>query len=57
MTETQSKSIMAFDFGTQKWEWQLASPQLKVPIPPLFVMKDGIPNWDQLLKIVKEWQP
>ena len=25
--------------------------------PPLFVMKDGIPNWDQLLKIVKEWQP
>lgn len=20
-------------------------------------MKDGIPNWDQLLKIVKEWQP
>ncbi len=24
---------------------------------PLFVMKDGIPNWDQLLKIVKEWQP
>lgn len=34
MTETQSKSIMAFDFGTQKWEWRLASLQLKVPIPP-----------------------
>lgn len=57
MTETQSKSIMAFDFGTQKWAWQLVSLQLKVPILPLFVMKDGIPNWDQLLKIVKEWQP
>lgn len=24
---------------------------------PLFVMKDGIPDWNQLLKLVKEWQP
>ncbi|MFW2058196.1 Holliday junction resolvase RuvX, partial [Acinetobacter haemolyticus] len=24
---------------------------------PLFSMKDGIPDWNQLLKIVKEWQP
>ncbi|MDI9658239.1 Holliday junction resolvase RuvX, partial [Acinetobacter baumannii] len=24
---------------------------------PHFVMKDGIPNWDQRLKIGEEWQP
>lgn len=58
MTETQSKSIMAFDFGTQKMGMAIGQSSIESANPlPLFVMKDGIPNWDQLLKIVKEWQP
>jgi putative Holliday junction resolvase len=50
MTETQSKSIMAFDFGTQKMGMAIGQSSIESANPlPLFVMKDGIPNWDQLL--------
>lgn len=53
-----AQTIMAFDFGTQKMgiavgQQLIESSQALV----LFPMKDGIPNWENLLKIVKEWQP
>lgn len=57
--ETQGHlTVMAFDFGTQKMgmavgEKSIASAQALA----LFPMKDGIPNWDALLKIIAEWQP
>lgn len=52
MTATQSKSIMAFDFGTQKMGMAIGQSAIESANPlPLFVMKDGIPNWDQLLKM------
>ncbi|MFW1790446.1 Holliday junction resolvase RuvX, partial [Acinetobacter pittii] len=58
MTETQSKSIMAFDCGTQKMGMAIGQSSIESANPlPRFVMKEGIPNWDQLLKVVKEWQP
>lgn len=53
-----NQSIMAFDFGTQKMGIAIGQSSIESANPlPLFVMKDGIPDWNQLLKIVKEWQP
>ncbi|AZN67489.1 MULTISPECIES: Holliday junction resolvase RuvX [Acinetobacter] len=52
------QSIMAFDFGTQKMGMAIGQSSIESANPlPLFSMKDGIPDWNQLLKIVKEWQP
>ncbi len=51
-------TIMAFDFGTQKMGIAVGNSLIENSNPlPLFAMKDGIPNWDELLKIVKTWQP
>ncbi|WP_269913821.1 Holliday junction resolvase RuvX [Acinetobacter sp. HY1485] len=50
--------IMAFDFGTQKMGMAVGQSTIESSNPlALFPMKDGIPQWDQLLKIVKQWQP
>lgn len=50
--------IMAFDFGTQKMGMAVGQSAIESANPlALFPMKDGIPDWNQLLKIVKEWQP
>lgn len=50
--------IMAFDFGTQKMGVAVGQALIESSNPlPLFPMKDGIPNWDELLKIVKQHQP
>ncbi|ENU97496.1 Holliday junction resolvase RuvX [Acinetobacter variabilis] len=51
-------TIMAFDFGTQKMGMAVGQSLIESANPlPLFPMKDGIPNWDELLKIVKNYQP
>lgn len=51
-------TIMAFDFGTQKMGMAIGQSLIESANPlPLFPMKDGIPNWDELLKIVKIYQP
>lgn len=53
-----SLSIMAFDFGTQKMGIATGQSTIESANPlPLFAMKDGIPDWNQLLKLVKELQP
>jgi putative holliday junction resolvase len=50
--------IMAFDFGTQKMGMAVGQSLIQSANPlALFPMKDGIPNWDALLKIVKQYQP
>ena len=55
---TQPQLIIAFDFGTQKMGMAVGSSLIESANPlPLFPMKDGIPNWDNLLKIVKQHQP
>ncbi len=52
------QTIMAFDFGTQKMGIAIGQSAIESANPlPLFIMKDGIPNWDELLKIVKSHQP
>ena len=55
---TTHQMIMAFDFGTQKTGMAVGQALIESANPlPLFPMKDGIPNWDNLLKIVKQYQP
>lgn len=50
--------IIAFDFGTQKTGMAVGSSMIESATPlALFPMKDGIPNWDELLKIIKQHQP
>ena len=50
--------IMAFDFGTQKMGMAVGQSLIESSNPlALFPMRDGIPNWDNLLKIVKQYQP
>lgn len=55
---TQPHMIMAFDFGTQKMGMAVGQSLIESANPlALFPMKDGIPVWDELLKIVKQYQP
>ena len=55
---SQPYMIMAFDFGTQKMGIAVGQSMIESANPlALFPMKDGIPNWDELLKIVKQYQP
>lgn len=50
--------LMAFDFGTQKMGIAVGQARIASAQPlALFPMKDGIPAWDNLLKIIAEWQP
>ncbi|WP_180037524.1 Holliday junction resolvase RuvX [Acinetobacter sp. YH12127] len=55
---TQAQTIMAFDFGTQKMGMAVGQSLIESASPlALFPMKDGIPKWDALLKIVQQHQP
>lgn len=50
--------IMAFDFGTQKMGVAVGQSTIHSSNPiALFPMKDGIPNWDNLHKIIQQWEP
>ena len=54
----QPQMLMAFDFGTQKMGMAVGQSLIHSANPlALFPMRDGIPNWDQLLKIVNQYQP
>lgn len=53
-----AQMLMAFDFGTQKMGIAVGQAQIESAQPlNLFAMQDGIPAWDALLKIIREWQP
>ncbi|WP_180112323.1 Holliday junction resolvase RuvX [Acinetobacter sp. YH12131] len=55
---TQAQTIMAFDFGTQKMGMAVGQAVIESATPlALFPMKDGIPQWENLLKIIKQHQP
>ena len=55
---TQAQTIMAFDFGTQKMGMAVGQALIEsaTPLAP-FPMKDGVPQWENLLKIIKQHQP
>lgn len=54
----QSQSLLAFDYGTQNIG--VASGQTLTQtaseLDPLKA-RDGIPNWDEIQKLLNEWQP
>ncbi|MFT7686315.1 MAG: putative Holliday junction resolvase [Candidatus Azotimanducaceae bacterium] len=58
MPEPKVNYIMSFDYGTKKMGVAIgqtvtasANPLKKISA------KDGIPNWNDIDKLVKEWQP
>lgn len=50
--------LLAFDFGTQRIGIAVGQ-RLTATAEPLAPIKarDGVPDWDQLQRIVDEWQP
>jgi len=50
--------IMGFDFGTGKIGVAVGQA-ITATATPLTILKarDGIPNWQQVEKLIKEWQP
>ncbi|GAB3487788.1 Holliday junction resolvase RuvX [Marinomonas epiphytica] len=58
-TETQSPlTVLGFDFGTTRMGVAFGQSVTGTaqPLAPLKA-KDGIPNWDDIGKLVSEWQP
>ena len=58
MKELGNRSLMGFDFGTRSIG--IATGQeITGTASPLTSLKanDGIPDWSQLEKLLKEWQP
>jgi len=54
----QAKTVMGFDFGTKSIGIAVGQ-SITGSANPLLSIKanDGIPNWDQIAGIIKEWQP
>ncbi|QSX38185.1 Holliday junction resolvase RuvX [Shewanella sedimentimangrovi] len=54
----QAKTVMGFDFGTKSIGIAVGQ-SITGSANPLLSIKatDGIPNWDQIATIIKEWQP
>ena len=58
MADSGERLILAFDYGTRRIGVAVGNELLNsarelTPLPA----RDGIPDWNQLLKLVKEWQP
>ena len=53
-----SRTIMAFDFGTKSIGSAIGQ-EITGTASPLIAFKaqDGTPNWDDIEKQIKEWQP
>lgn len=51
-------TIIAFDFGTKSIGAAIGESITRVPRPLCaFKAQDGIPNWAEIEKVIKEWQP
>lgn len=55
---SQSRSVLGFDYGTKSIGVAIGQ-ELTGTATPLAALKakDGIPNWDEIEKILKEWLP
>ena len=53
-----TKTVLGFDFGTKSIGVAVGQ-QITSSATPLFSLKavDGIPNWDEIAKLIQEWQP
>ena len=52
------QSVLGFDFGTKKTGVAIGQriTATAAPLSPL-VMRDGIPDWTLIERLLKEWQP
>lgn len=55
---SNSRSVLAFDYGTKSIGVAVGQ-EITYSATPLTAVKakDGIPNWDDIAKLLKEWQP
>ncbi len=52
------KTVLAFDFGLKRIGVAVGQSLTKNPKPlPLLNAQDGAPKWDQVKKLIDEWQP
>ncbi|WP_037429426.1 Holliday junction resolvase RuvX [Shewanella sp. POL2] len=53
-----TKTVLGFDFGTKSIGVAVGQ-QITASATPLLSLKavDGIPNWDEIAKLIQEWQP
>lgn len=50
--------VMGFDFGMGKIGVAVGQSITRTATPlTILKARDGIPNWEQLQKLIKEWQP
>ncbi|MDV7106292.1 Holliday junction resolvase RuvX [Vibrio sp. TH_r3] len=53
-----SRTIIAFDFGTKSIGSAIGQDITGTATPlKAFKANDGVPNWDNIEKLLKEWQP
>ncbi|WP_318482122.1 Holliday junction resolvase RuvX [Photobacterium leiognathi] len=55
---SQSRTVLGFDYGTKSIGVAIGQ-ELTGTATPLDAIKanDGVPNWDNIEKLLKEWQP
>jgi len=53
-----AKTVLGFDFGTKSIGVAVGQ-HITASATPLLSLKavDGIPNWDEIAKLIQEWQP
>ena len=55
---TAAQTVFAVDFGTQKFGLAVGQSITGSATPlGLFPVRDGIPDWPKLLKLMTEWRP
>ncbi len=53
-----SLGVLAFDFGTQRIGVAIGQSITGTAAPlPALKANDGVPNWDHIAALIKEWQP
>lgn len=58
MPEHSSRRVMAFDFGTRRIGVAVGQELLGSGQPvALIPARDGIPDWQQIERLLQEWQP
>ncbi|MEQ5835807.1 Holliday junction resolvase RuvX [Marinobacter sp. NFXS9] len=58
MPEVGQRRVMGFDFGTRRIGIAVGQEMLGTAKPvAMLKARDGQPNWDEIAKVVEEWQP
>ena len=58
MPEAGNRRVMAFDFGTRRIGVASGQEMLGIGKPlTMLPARDGVPDWEQIGRLLKEWQP